>query len=568
MGEFVTAGGLMSYGASLSAVYREAGVYTGRILNGAKPADLPVLQPTKVELVINLKTAKALGLVDPAVAVVACGRGDPVMDRRAFVHACALALLGVPLSVVAQRVGTMPRIGILAPGPNPSESAFSQGMRDLGYVDGKNIAVDRRSAEGDFARLPALAEEIVKIGRTSSSRSSRRPRSPRKQATATIPIVMVGVSDPVASGLVGNLAHPGGNVTGTASQSNAAVGKQFELIRQLLPDAGRVAALWNPANAIYQQLILSEALAAAARLHILLRLVEVRTREELDHTFTALIAERPDAVVIMQDPFFQANAARLSELALAQRLPAFSGSRTLTEADILASYGADPAAIARRSATYVSESLKARSRATLPSSCRRNSSWSSTCEQPRRFASTFPRPCICTRGRGDPVKRRQFLSVLGGTVAMAPAIVGTQARPLPTVGFLNSASPDTYAFNAGAFRDGLRETGFVDGQNVTIAYRWASGDYSRFPRRLRRSWLVPTSQLSPPPATSPPLAPPRAATATIPIVFTVGSDPVRFGLVASLSRPDGNATGITLFSSTLSAKRLELLREVVPGARL
>ena len=280
------------------------------------------------------------------------------MDRRAFVHASALALLGVPLSVVAQRVGTMPRIGILAPGPNPSESAFSQGMRDLGYVDGKNIVVDRRSAEGDFARLPTLAEEIVKNRPDVIVAIVSAAALAAKQATATIPIVMVGVSDPVASGLVGNLAHPGGNVTGTASQSNAAVGKQFELIRQLLPDAGRVAALWNPANAIYQQLILSEALAAAARLHILLRLVEVRTREELDHTFTALIAERPDAVVIMQDPFFQANAARLSELALAQRLPAFSGSRTLTEAGILASYGADPAAIARRSATYVQRILK------------------------------------------------------------------------------------------------------------------------------------------------------------------------------------------------------------------
>jgi len=280
------------------------------------------------------------------------------MDRRTFVHASALALLGVPVRAAAQRAGTVPRIGVLAPGTNPVELAFWQGMRDLGYVDGKNIAVDRRSAESDFARLPALAEAIVKNRPDVIVAIVSAAALAAKQATTTIPIVMIGVSDPVASGLVGNLARPGGNVTGTASQSHAAVAKQFEFIRQLLPNAGRVAAVWNPANAIFQQLILSEALAAAARLNILLRLIEVRKREELDQTFAALGAERPDAVVIMQDPFFVANSARVAELALAQRLPVFSGSRALTEAGILASYGPDLVAIGRRGASYVQRILK------------------------------------------------------------------------------------------------------------------------------------------------------------------------------------------------------------------
>jgi len=163
------------------------------------------------------------------------------------------------------------------------------------------------------------------------------------------------------------------------------------------------------------------------------------------------------------------------------------------------------------------------------------------------------------------MRRRKFLSLLGGSVGLASTIARAQARALPTIGFLNSASPDTYAFNAGAFRDGLRETGFVDGQNVTIAYRWASGDYSRLPAlamelaRANVAVIAATGDIASARAA-------RAATTTIPIVFTVGSDPVHFGLVASLSRPDGNSTGITLFSSTLSAKRLELLREVAPAA--
>jgi len=280
------------------------------------------------------------------------------MDRRTFVHVTSLALFGVQGSSAAQRTGAIPRIAFLTPGPSTSEPAFWQSMSDLGYVDGKNVVIDRRSAEGDFARLPALAEELVKSRPNVVVAIVSAAALAAKQATSTIPIVMVGVSDPVASGLVGNLARPGGNVTGTASESYAAVGKEIELIRQLLPDAKRVAALWNPANGIFQQLMLSEALAAAARLHMLLRLVEVRTREELDQTFATLGTDQPDAVVVMQDPMFVANAARVSELALARGMPVFSGARRLTEAGILASYGPDLRAIAKRSAAYVSKILK------------------------------------------------------------------------------------------------------------------------------------------------------------------------------------------------------------------
>ena len=285
--------------------------------------------------------------------------------RRDFLIAVG-ALLTLPLAAEAQQAGRVYRIGLLTPGPNIQEQSFWQGMRDLGYIDGKNIVVDRRSAEGDFAHLPALAAEMVKSRPNVIVAIVSAAAVAAKQATSTIPIVMVGVSDPVASGLVGNLARPGGNVTGTASQSYAAVGKEIELIRQLLPNADRVAALWNPTNGIFQQLMLSEALAAAARLRMLLRLIEVRTREELDHTFATLGTERPDAVVVMQDPMFGANAARVAELALAQRLPVFSGSRLLTEAGILASYGPDLPAISKRSAAYVSKILKGAKPGDLP----------------------------------------------------------------------------------------------------------------------------------------------------------------------------------------------------------
>jgi len=160
------------------------------------------------------------------------------------------------------------------------------------------------------------------------------------------------------------------------------------------------------------------------------------------------------------------------------------------------------------------------------------------------------------------VRRRAFIASLAAPLALA---LHAQSRGPPRVGFLNSASPANYAFNVQAFRDGLREGGYVDGKSATIEYRWAEGDYARLPQlaqdlvRGSVDVIAATGDIGSARAA-------MAATNSIPIVFTVGSDPVSFGLVRSLSRPGGNATGITLFSSTLSAKRLELLREVVPGA--
>jgi putative ABC transport system substrate-binding protein len=260
----------------------------------------------------------------------------------------------------------MARIGFLTPGPNLREPAFWDGMRDLGYVDGKTIVVDRRSADGDFARLPALAMEIAKNRPDVIVAIASAATVAAKEATSTIPIVMIGASDPIAAGLVGNLARPGGNLTGTTTQTTAAVGKLLELIPQFLPKATRVAALWDPINAISQQLRMGETLIAAARLHLLVRIIEVQSREDLDHAFAALRSARPDAVLVSGDTFFLANAGRVAELAVAHQLPVFSTSRALTEAGSLASYGSDGTVIARRAATYVQKILRGAKPGDLP----------------------------------------------------------------------------------------------------------------------------------------------------------------------------------------------------------
>jgi len=165
------------------------------------------------------------------------------------------------------------------------------------------------------------------------------------------------------------------------------------------------------------------------------------------------------------------------------------------------------------------------------------------------------------------MNRRNFLPLLGGIAIGFPVAALAQRTPVLSIGFLNSASPDNYAFNAAAFREGLREAGYVDGQNVTIEYRWANGDYDQLPAlandlvKRNVAVIAATGDIASARAA-------QAATRSIPIVFTVGADPTPFGLVETLSHPGRNATGITLFSSTLSAKRLELLREIAPGATL
>jgi len=162
------------------------------------------------------------------------------------------------------------------------------------------------------------------------------------------------------------------------------------------------------------------------------------------------------------------------------------------------------------------------------------------------------------------MRRREFLKVVGGGVVVWPLRAIAQQTPLPVVGFLNSASADGYAAMAAAFKRGLKEAGYVEGQNVTVEYRWADDHYERLPalaadlvnRRVNVIF-----------ANSPSIPAALAATKTVPIIFNSGDDPVRLGFVASLNRPGGNATGVAIFSGELAAKRLELLRELIPGSK-
>lgn len=236
--------------------------------------------------------------------------------RRALLVVVLTLLLGGSLGAAAAPPARVVRVGFLSassPAADQMRPAFVEGLREHGLVD---IVLEARYAEGRFERLPALAAELVRLrcdvivaGVTQASIAAR-------DATGTIPVVMIGVADPVAAGLVASLARPGSNVTGTSGAATQVVGKQLELLRETFPDVSAVAALWNPANPVYQALQLREAQIAARALRVELQLHEARTPAEVERIFATLAPRRP--LLLMGDPLFTAHRQRIVELASAR----------------------------------------------------------------------------------------------------------------------------------------------------------------------------------------------------------------------------------------------------------
>jgi putative ABC transport system substrate-binding protein len=289
------------------------------------------------------------------------------MDRRTFMATISAVLSAAPLAAQAQRETGIYRIGFLTPGAgSANEEPFWTELHRLGYAEGRNIAVEYRSSHGDFEKLSSLAAELVRLKVDVIVAVVTQASLAAKQATATIPIVMIGVVDPLGSGLVANLARPGGNITGTSGAGADLVAKQLELVRTLLPNATRVTALWNPANRIFQQLLLNEAMSAAPKLRLQLGAVEARTPDELDRAFVAIGKDRPDALLVLADPMLGSQAKRIADLALKHRVPAVSMLRGYAQAGMMATYGQSFDDSYRRAAGYVDKILKGAKPGDLP----------------------------------------------------------------------------------------------------------------------------------------------------------------------------------------------------------
>ena len=292
------------------------------------------------------------------------------MDRRRFLAGMGAVLLAPPLSAEGQPTGKVYRIGLILTA-TPSESAhlvkaLDEGLRELGYVEGRNVMFERRFAEGRQERLPALAADLVRLKVDTLVTGSNPVIAAVKQASATIPVVMAVSRDPVSAGFIASLARPGGNITGLANDpAPEIIGKNLELLKEAAPRVSRVAFLWNPippGAGTYKNAVES----AARSLGVTFRSVEVRGRNEFEGAFAAMVRERANGIVVATDPVILGPRSEVVLLAARNRLPAVYGLREFPEVGGFMSYGPNVADQFRRAAVYVDKILKGAKPGDLP----------------------------------------------------------------------------------------------------------------------------------------------------------------------------------------------------------
>jgi putative ABC transport system substrate-binding protein len=292
------------------------------------------------------------------------------MRRREFLSllggATAAPLVLWPRAARAQQGGKLWRIGIVVGGVRtPAYDGFLQGMRELGYVAGRDYFADWRFADGRYSRMTGFAEEFVRLKADVIFVGTGAAVDPVRQVTRTIPIVMGYSTDPVGSGIVTSIARPGGNITGMASSADDASPKQLELLATVVPGLTRVGLLQNPDSPNYAPILKGMQNAALAA-GLALVPIDARDLQELDDAFAALMRERVQAVMVMPDAFFFRQPQRLAELALQHRLPAIFPQREYVDAGGLMSYGENLKEFYRRAAAFVDKIFKGARPADLP----------------------------------------------------------------------------------------------------------------------------------------------------------------------------------------------------------
>jgi len=290
------------------------------------------------------------------------------LRRLGLIGILALGTLGAPLSAEAQPAGKIYRIGMLemaSPALNAANlDAFRQGLRELGYVEGQNLAIEYRSADGRFERLPALATELVRLKVDLIVTRATSGALAAKAATKTTPIVMAGAGDPVGAGVVAGLASPGANVTGLSAVIPELTGKRVELLRELVPRATRIAAMLDMRTAVSQP-VWNQIETAARALGMQPQLVDVRKAEDLGRAFETAVQQRAEALFVAEI-IMQANRRPIVDLAAKHRLPTIYASRESVDVGGLMSYGPNISDLYRRAASFADKIFKGARPGDLP----------------------------------------------------------------------------------------------------------------------------------------------------------------------------------------------------------
>src|SRR5438093_2792165 len=296
------------------------------------------------------------------------------MKKGTFTLFILATLILAPVYLAHAQKETTPRIGVLYLGapPNANLDAFIQGLRELGYIEGKNILIEYRFAEGKADRLPELAMELVRLKVDAIFTGGTPAIFALKQATKTIPIVFFSTSDPIGTGVVASLAQPGGNITGISVLASDLWPKRLELLKEIFPKLSRVAMVWNKGNA-GMALEAKATQEVAGPLGVTLQDRGVKDPNELDTVFALMTKDRPDGFLALMDPVLNSYQKRILDFIAKNRLPAIFENKAWVEAGGLISYGANYADVHRRAATLMDKILKGAKPADLP------------VEQPTRF---------------------------------------------------------------------------------------------------------------------------------------------------------------------------------------
>jgi putative ABC transport system substrate-binding protein len=348
--------------------FRRCGVQLSKILQGGRASDLPVERPHKFEFVLDLKTARTLGLTIPqSLLIPARGRDDSVMVRRVFIGSIASAFLVMPLAAWAQTSATptIGYLGSLSPGTsNPQVlPGFRAGLAETGYIEGKNVVVEYRWAEGHYDRLPTLAADLV--SRHVAVLVAGTAALVAKATTSTIPIVFVEQSDPVGIGLVASLNRPGGNLTGVTTFAVELDAKRLELLHELVPKVSVIALLLNPDRATSQPQA-REAQVVARSFGLQLQVLSARTEQEIDERFAKFVQLRPGALLVGSDPFFDSRREQIIGLAARHAVPTIFELREFVAAGGLMSYGPSLFEAVRQVGIYTGRILHGAKPADLP----------------------------------------------------------------------------------------------------------------------------------------------------------------------------------------------------------